>query len=195
MLKKTTLLLFILMGFMFNSYGQETLDSNRIFWSDWYRLEWADFQGEFDFEKEGVAAQSSIGLPYKMKSDGEGEMNVTVNVCFLKNESWSLEEKRNNVLLQHEQLHFDIAEMCRRMIVKAIVETEFTKENHKELLEKTIREIWLVKYREIQDKYDKETNFSRIFREQIKWNKYVQQQLTNLKDYTYTEIEISLINF
>jgi hypothetical protein len=195
MFKKITLLIIIVIGFNCFSFAQESEDSHRIFWSDWYKLEWSDFQAEPDFEKESIAAQSNLGLPYKMVSDGEGVMNVSVNVCFLKDESWSHEEKRNNVLLQHEQLHFDIAELHRRLIVKAIVETEFTKENHKELLDKTIRDIWLVKYREVQDKYDKETNFSRIIREQINWNKYIKQQLINLKEYTYTEVEVSLIQF
>lgn len=182
--------------FLFSKVGiaQDSTETNRIFWSDWYKIEWSDFQGTADHQ-ESIAAQSTIGLPYSFVTDGEGEMTVAVNVCFIKSESWSKEEKRNNVLLQHEQLHFDIAELHRRMIVKSILESSFTKENHKELLDQLIKDIWLVGYREMQDKYDKETNFSRIIREQINWNKFVQQQLLNYKDYDYSELTISLINF
>lgn len=174
--------------------NEEPSEDDRIFWDEWFKLEWSDFKGD-PHTNEGVAAQSSIGLPYNYVSDGEGILNVTVNVCFIKSESWSRSEKRNNVLLQHEQLHFDIAELHRRMIIKELLEAKFDKNNYKEVLEEIINRIWVKKYRVMQDKYDSETNFSRIIREQINWNRFVKQQLTNLEEYTYTELELSLINF
>lgn len=172
----------------------ETEDTDRIYWSDWYRLEWSDFEGD-EKEDEKIAALSSIGLPYGFTSDGEGVLTVNINVCFIRSESWYKRGQENNVLLQHEQLHFDIAEMHRRLIVKELLETNFTKNNYKEKLEEIIDRIWTRDYRNAQDKYDKETAFSRIFKPQINWNKYVSQQLRNLEDYAYTEIELSLINF
>ncbi|NOG57594.1 MAG: hypothetical protein HND54_07665 [Bacteroidetes bacterium] len=172
------------------------LDSSqtRIFWDEWYKLEWSDFQSEESAGK-GVAAQSSIGLPYSFISDGEGTLKMYINVCFIKNESWSKEDKQNNVLLQHEQLHFDIAELFRRMIVRELLNAKMDKDNYKEVAEKIINKYWNVKYRAMQDKYDKETNFSKTIREQINWNKFVKQELINYKDFTFNEIEINLIHF
>lgn len=183
-----------LFSFLLHSQTEEPSDTNKIFWSDWYRLEWSDFQGQPEIGKN-IAAISNIALPYDLVSDGEGLLEVTLNVCFLKDQSWSKVSQQNKVLLQHEQLHFDIAELHRRKLVKAIAESNFTKNNYKSVLEKHIHEIWTIQYREMQDKYDKETNYSRVFKGQIKWNKYVTQQLRNLDEHKYTKIAVSLISF
>jgi len=169
-------------------------DINRIYWSDWYRLEWTDFEAEPQ-DQATVAALSSIGLPYKYVTDGEGELNFSINVCFIKNESWSKEDQRNNLLLQHEQIHFDIAELHRRKIVKEVLEANFTKNNYKEKLAEIIDRIWRKEYKEMQGRYDKETNYSKVIKQQINWNKFVHQQLRNHEDFTFTEVSVSLINF
>lgn len=195
---KTSLFKLLAILFLSSSaaFGQEEGDDdiNRIYWNDWYRLEWTDFMAQPEDEAT-VAALSSIGLPYKYVTDGEGELILSVNVCFIKNESWSKEEQRNNLLLQHEQIHFDIAELHRRKIVKAVLEANFTKNNYKETLADIITKVWRQEYKAMQSKYDKETNYSKVIKEQINWNKFVHQQLRNLEEYTYTEIKVSLINF
>lgn len=169
-------------------------ESNRIYWSDSYNLEWSDFEAQ-PKENTSVAALSSIGLPYSYTADGEGELNVTINVCFIKNESWSKPTERNNLLLQHEQTHFDIAELHRRMIVKAMLEANFTKKNYKEKINEIINKYWRRDYKMMQNRYDKETNFSNVVKEQINWKKYVSQQLSNLRKFNFNEVELSLINF
>ncbi|MBL4706877.1 MAG: hypothetical protein JKY48_00360 [Flavobacteriales bacterium] len=104
-------------------------------------------------------------------------------------------KKKNKVLLQHEQLHFDIAELHRRMIIKALAEEDFNKHNYKDKLDEIINRVWIEGYRKMQDKYDNETNYSRVFKSQITWNKYISQQLRNYEDYRFTDIEVSLISF
>lgn len=178
----------------FSQIPNDTEDINRIYWNDWYRLEWSDFMAEPQ-DRATVAALSSIGLPYRYTTDGEGELNLSINVCFIKNESWSKEDQRNNLLLQHEQIHFDIAELHRRKIVKAVLDANFTKSNYKETLAEIIDRVWKKDYKEMQNKYDKETNYSKVIKEQINWNKFVNQHLRNYEDYTFTEIKVSLINF
>jgi len=187
-----TILFVFCFGMLFAQ--EENDDLNRVYWSDWYRLEWSDFQGKVK-DDQNVAALSNIALPYTYNSDGEGAMTVNIQVCFLKNDSWSKEDQRNNLLLQHEQLHFDIAELHRRMIVKKLLEANFTKNNYKTLLKEIVEQIWFNDYREMQDKYDLETNYSKVIKQQINWNKYVYQQLRNLEEFTFTELEVSLINF
>ncbi|MBD99355.1 MAG: hypothetical protein CMO34_05890 [Verrucomicrobia bacterium] len=186
------LILIFLTPYLFSQEENEIAD--RIYWSDWYRLEWTDFQAQPNSDKK-VAALSNIALPYSYFSDGEGSMTVNIQVCFLRNESWSKPEQHNNLLLQHEQLHFDIAELHRRIIVKRLLEAKFTKKNYKELLKEIVEEVWKKDYREMQDKYDDESNYSKVIKQQINWNKFVQQQMRNYADYTFTEIEVSLINF
>ncbi|MEQ8625263.1 MAG: DUF922 domain-containing protein [Vicingaceae bacterium] len=189
--------LFCILMFSFGFAGiaqEDKISTNRIIWNDWYRLEWTDFEAKAE-EDSKIAALSSIGLPYEYVTDGEGMLTITINVCFFKNESWSKESNQNKVLLQHEQLHFDIAELHRRMIVKELMKAEFTKNNYEQKLDEIVNEYWSNSYRQMQDKYDKETNFSRVFQAQINWNRFVSQQLRNLEEYAFTEIEVSLINF
>ena len=96
-------LLFLFLMIPFLAISQEkTEDADRIYWSDWYRLEWSDFEGEEE-DNDKVAALSSIGLPYGFTSDGEGVLNVNINVCFIRSESWYKRDQEKNVLLQHEQ--------------------------------------------------------------------------------------------
>lgn len=185
----------MIFSFGFLLYGQEEPeDTNRIFWSESVKLTWDDFQAEKD-KSAKIAALSSIGLPYRYITDGEGEISIIVKVCFIKDESWSVEGQQQNLLLQHEQLHFDIAELHRRMIVKEFLETEFTKKNYKEKVEAIIEKYWLQEYRVMQDQYDRETNYSRVVQQQINWNEKVANELSKLQDYTETDLEISLINF
>jgi hypothetical protein len=182
---------------MTESIEQEQVvdESDKIYWNDWYKLEWSDFLGEPPTQDQQIAALSSIGLPYSFQSDGEGVLIVQLNVCFIKSESWSIKDQQNQILLLHEQLHFDIAELHRRKIVKEIMETEFTKKNYEEKLRSIVEKHWIEGYRRIQDLYDKETNYSRYFKGQINWNKAIEKQLKVLEDYTFTELEVSLINF
>jgi hypothetical protein len=196
---KFILSLFLLFFFLANSlFAQDSSrvqeDLNRIYWNDWYRLEWSDFKGEAEAD-QNIAALSSIALPYNMRSDGEGEVVVQVNVCFIKNESWSKPEEQNKVLLQHEQLHFDIAELHRRKVIKALLNASLTKETYKETIQNIMARIWKKQYRDMQDQYDKETNYSQVIKAQIKWNKFVEQELRNYEDYLFTELKLSLINF
>lgn len=188
------MLFFLLVLFGFTDFAQEVhTTSNQILWSDGYRLTWSDFEAKTVGDTK-IAALSSIGLPYKFITDGEGIMKISINVCFFKEESWSKKEEQNKVLLQHEQLHFDIAELHRRMIVKELIRAEFRKDNYEEKLDEIIERHWSESYRQMQDKYDKETNFSRVFQAQINWNRFVSQQLLNLEEFATTEVEVSLIN-
>ncbi len=194
-MKRNAILIGLSILLFFSTSAQEIEDSDRIFWEENYNLKWSDFQSEEAPDGTGVAAESSIALPYRYRSDGEGTLDVFLNVCFVKSQSWSNKEKQNEVLLQHEKLHFDIAELHRRMIVKKLLETKFEKQTYKEQLESIINEIWIKKYPAMQDKYDEETSFSRIIREQVNWNAFVEKQMEAYSDYTAKEVNINLIHF
>lgn len=169
------------------------LEENRIYWSEQVQLSWDDFRGEVE-QDENVAALSSIALPYNLSSDGEGELIVQMRVCFIRDESWSKVDEQNKVLLQHEQIHFDIAELHRRKVIKALQEVEMDKNNYKETIQNIMGRIWKKQYREMQDQYDKETNYSRVFKAQISWNKFLKEELDKYQAYSTDELKLSLIN-
>jgi len=185
----------LLIFFSFGAYTQSPeADTGKICWSDSAEIEWADFQAPPQ-EGKKIAALSSIGLPYNYNSDGEGEMIVSVDVCFIKADSWAIPEQQNNLLLTHERLHFAIAELYRRKIIKEILDAEFTKKNYKQKLDAIVERHWVYDYRDAQNEYDKETNFSRVVKAQIEWNQKIEEELKAHEAYTQKEVKVSLINF
>lgn len=192
---KSILIIALLLSQFLNVNSQELKnDSNRIFWTDSVKLSWSDFQDEAD-EKKSIAALSSIAIPFNFETDGEGEIDIQIRVCFVKDESWSKVENQNELLLKHEQLHFDIAELHRRKIVKALKNANLTKSNYAEKLEAIVSENWSGKYREMQDQYDRETNFSQYIKEQLSWSKKIDALLKEYANHQEKELTLSLINF
>ena len=192
-MKKLILHLFLLFTCAAIAQDNKT-DTNRIFWNEEVKIDWSDFMGEAQ-EDAKVAALSSIGLPYRYLTDGEGTMEVFVEVCFIKDESWSIDDQENDLLLKHEKLHFDIAELHRRKIIKAVKEAEFDKSNYKQKLDEIIEKYWVEAYRKVQDQYDKDTNFSRVVKAQIEWNEKIGKELEALSEFTMTRLEVNLIHF
>ncbi|MFB1021795.1 MAG: hypothetical protein QMC40_03430 [Vicingaceae bacterium] len=175
----TTLLLF---QYSLRAQTNLAVDPDRIFWSDTTEIKWSDFQATNDSAKS-LSAISKIELPYSTSSDREVDMTFTIQTCLVKSESWFKKGKQNNILLLHEQLHFDIAELHRRLIVKSIVEGSFNADTYEKEVDQIIIAIWENSYRKMQDKYDLETNYARIFKPQIYWNKKVADQLESMKEF------------
>lgn len=81
----------------------------------------------------------------------------------------------DSVILSHEQLHFDIAELYARKFRKQLSETQFStdiKAEVKELYQKVLKELYIY-----QNKYDRETNFSRDRKQQQYWNAMIADAL------------------
>lgn len=165
-------------------------DTLGLEWSNDYFLQWSDFQGHEDKDLT-LSALSRIAIPYTYTSDGEVDLTVNLATVFVKSESWYKKGKENHILLAHEQLHFDIAEIHRRMIVKAILNATFSRESYDSELRKIITDLWDNEYRDMQDKYDAETNYARFFRSQIDWNKSVAEKLLELDEYKAKEITVT----
>lgn len=183
-----TLLFTALLFIISSSFAQG--DTLGVEWKKDQFLKWSDYRGVEDKSRK-LSALSRIAIPYTYSSDGEVDFTVNLTTVFIKDESWYKEGEQNKVLLGHEQLHFDIAEIHRRVIVKAIKNAKFTPENYVEKLKEIITSIWDNDYREMQDLYDKETNFARIFKSQINWNKKVAAKLAELEEYNTTEVTIN----
>jgi hypothetical protein len=171
-----------------NAFAQE--DTLSVTWTEGYILSWDDFQGKEDVVLN-LSALSKIAIPYTYSSDGEVDLTVKLSTVFVKGESWYKSGKENNVLLGHEQLHFDIAELHRRLIVKAILDTKFSSENYESELKQLVNKIWDEYYRKMQDQYDAETNYARLFQSQIDWNESVAAKLIELKEFDDTELMVT----
>lgn len=112
-------------------------------------------------------------------------IHVTVTAQCSPNKSWKHRENLGTYLLQHEQGHFDIAELYARKLRKDISEAErspkhssHTKEWFSSVYVHTISKLW-----QCQRKYDRQTKHSKNREMQRKWNKKIAKELAELKDF------------
>lgn len=156
-----------------------------IFWSQ-NCLSWKDFRfvNVDSLEKtKGYWGQKAI-TPYDVKCC-EHTIEIPsfkIFAIFEKNRSYTVDTVSVK-LLEHEQLHFDIAELYARKIRKAIHELQVQKIEDRNKYYAIINKM-LDELDSVEDQYDKETIHGMIVKEQAKWEKNIKQQLEELKNYS-----------
>lgn len=146
-------------------------------WSADRKLKWSDFKGEY-LKTEWAAATTASSISYSFSTyekNGGWYVDFKVGCEFYPNKSWYRPEMVDSVILSHEQLHFDIAELYARKFKKQLSETQFStdiKNEVKELYQKVLKELYIY-----QNKYDRETNFSRDRKQQQYWNAMIADAL------------------
>lgn len=162
----------LLLLLLFNSFLAQAQEV-AIPWSPEIKLSWEDFQGLPD-KNSRIAAVTASGISYKFSSherDGYFEVEYEVDTFFYPEQSWYQPHMCNDLVLSHEQLHFDISELFARKMRKQMAETRFTRNVKKEvraIYQKIIKDLSV-----FQDLYDQETDFSRNREAQLRWNKEI----------------------
>ncbi|NNE76815.1 MAG: DUF922 domain-containing protein, partial [Pricia sp.] len=109
------------------------------------------------------------------EKEGRMYLEFTVGSKFFPNKSWYQPELCDAVILSHEQLHFDISELYARKMRKRLAESQFTQNIKAEV--KAIYKDVLRELNNFQNKYDRETDFSRNLNQQLIWNKMIANAL------------------
>ncbi|WP_396590270.1 DUF922 domain-containing protein [Allomuricauda sp. R78024] len=159
----------------FLGYAQEIEEG--ILWDSGKRLTWSDFRGKIP-PAAVPAATTASGISYKYSANlihHEVELDFEVNAFFYPNESWYKPEICDDLILSHEQLHFDISELFARKMRDKLKRTSFS-DNVKAEIRKIYKEI-LKELEDFQDLYDWETSFSRNAEKQLEWNKRIAKAL------------------
>lgn len=143
-----------------------------IEWKPAEKLSWQDFQGTPDYNSENVAlSNTSINLQYGYDKNS---LEYTVKCRFDKSKSWV--KVKNDEVLAHEQLHFDIAELHARKLARALRNYRFNAatvaDDVNAIYQQTIRE-----HRAMQEAYDRETDHSRRDDKQREWREMVGEML------------------
>jgi hypothetical protein len=152
-------------------YSAANAVENCIDWHERPKLQWSDFQGTVA-EDSPFAAMTYWYLYYRWKGN-----KVLAESCFQTSKSWVREGKESDYLLQHEQLHVDIAQLHIRLFKQKI---EFA--TSADQVKKAFDEV-LKAAKRTQVQYDEETEHSRDKAEQKRWNRLVAKKLENLDDY------------
>ncbi|KKM87994.1 hypothetical protein LCGC14_1263260 [marine sediment metagenome] len=171
-LRYTFLISSVLISVSVCSQEEETIP-----WSSDRKLQWSDFKGSY-FKTEWAAATTATGIGYSFTSTKQGAQQILaieVQCVFLPKKSWYRPEVCNAFILGHEQLHFDIAELYARKFRKRLAAFNFT-DNVKEEVKDIYKKI-LLELRSYQNKYDRETDFSKDFQQQLLWNQNIESAL------------------
>lgn len=153
--------------------------SQLIPWKADTLLQWSDFQGAVD-QSSPYKATTFYTIKNSMKSDATRKISATAKCYFDKNKSWKkTDSDLTPALLQHEQLHFNIAEIYTRKIRQAF--NSYTSSHlHDANTSKDINKIFsdlLNDCARYNAAYDAETNHSINEEKQKEWNKKVMAEL------------------
>lgn len=155
-------------------FGQQ---GEEVLWQHDKRLEWSDFKGK-PSRASNASAVTASGITYSfssMRKNGKIEVDFQVNSYFYPEESWVSSATPDTLILDHEQLHFDITEIFTRKLRLKFAEATYT-DNIKKEVGAIYKQI-LKELRDYQNLYDKETNFSRNYEKQLEWNEKVKMAL------------------
>lgn len=181
MIKLWSTCLIILSAFL-----QTRAASDTITWSS-KRLLPNDFKGKWDtvVHNRSNFATTLWKLTYFYRKDVKNsQLQVIVYAWFDGRRSWIRpSQKSNTALLQHEQGHFDIAEILARSFRKQVAETVFPDRGYAELLQNMFSEL-LSKTYDLQNKYDVETTLGEVPAKQRQWQQYIDTTLQSLAAYT-----------
>ena len=154
-------------------------DEEVIIWDKSKKLSWEDFKGAP--ENNRAAAVTASGLTYQFSTTKKNghivEVDFTVVSYFYPNKSWYRPEVCDEIILGHEQLHFDITEVYARKFTKLLKEKKFTNNVKNEV--KQIYSSINSELNDFQNLYDTETNFSRNREQQLAWELKVKKLLAN----------------
>ncbi|MDT7827564.1 DUF922 domain-containing protein [Pricia sp. S334] len=167
-----TVLVFLFFPLFVSAQKEEAIP-----WSADRKLQWSDFKGSY-FKTEWAAATTATGISYAFtttEENGRQFLEIEVRCEFYPYRSWYRPEVCDANTLGHEQLHFDIAELYARLFRKRLGEASFTSDVKDEV--KAIYKQILKELIAFQNKYDRETDFSKDVRQQRLWNRTIAEEL------------------
>jgi hypothetical protein len=152
-------------------------DSDWIVYTFNRPLQLNDFVGQTD-DLSRAAAVTYSGIQFRtnvVMKDGHLKLLVQIIPYFDKTRSWCRKTGRNAKTLLHEQKHFDITALKACDLLHAIRRYTFTDNYEKELeqLHRQNEKEW----DQLEREYDTQTNHGLSTAVQLKWNKWIQEEL------------------
>jgi hypothetical protein len=150
----------------------------KVYWRKNRPLTWEDFVSNPD-DSSPHDASICWKISFSLNVSFKGwKINVQpLFECYIDRfESWIRSTQESDHLLQHEQLHLDIAELFTRRMRKKCSRIKSSVFRRWIKCEKVYYS-FLNECTEMQVKYDMETNHSENKKEQVKWAKYLKKEL------------------
>jgi len=185
-------LLFFILPIIIFGFSQQQNNDDIVVWAKERKLTWNDFQGTIPYRGFGTAVSScSIYTIYNLRNDYT--LKIGSYSYLRKSKSWKREEAvSNDYGLNHEQRHFDIAEIHSRIFKKKLVNYNYKSINESNVyFDKLLKKVDYFLER-MNEQYDYETNHSQIRSAQLRWDKKIDSMLVSLDAYSKQEFIIDL---
>ena len=173
---------------VYSSFHKIKDTDSKIVWNQHQKLKWSDFQALPDtLSTYRAMTYVQVGLKYE---EYQNYIAFDIPTYFYKNLSWTKSNK-NDLLLRHEQLHFDMAELMARKIRKAFEEFEINNPNSiYEDLKQIYKKYYGTELDSYNAQYDKQTDHGTIESKQIEWELKIRNELNSLKMFSEVRIEM-----
>lgn len=154
--------------------------SDSLFYHTNRKLRWSDFKGRPPVRNTQSGAVSYTSFAYEGNSLHKKDtlqINLTLQVFFVKSASWAKSFIMDGSSLAHEQLHFDITWLVGLRFQQKIKTMPLTIEDYDSIIQYQ----YLESFREmnrLQDAYDRETNHGQSPVAQLKWQRIIAEAIT-----------------
>ncbi|TSJ44134.1 DUF922 domain-containing protein [Mucilaginibacter corticis] len=157
-------------------YCTNTVKAQDIPWIKDKPLKWKDFAGTPDNGPHDATTHSYLRYTfYHHLQDTVHQLSFKVECLFSTQRSWVRPGHEGENLLKHEQLHFDITELFARKLMAAFNAATYTA-NYREEIQAIFQRINNDR-RDMQTKYDTQSNHSHDKGLQAVWEQYVHNKL------------------
>lgn len=157
--------------------------AQKIVWTENRKLTWSDFKSSISNQKDkDIVAYTNCGIKYTVLKTKTGNLKIIVQAIFDSDKSWKNSELINMKILNHEQRHFDIAEIFARKIKQETLKKIKTKQDFDIYFNGIYKRIY-AEYLEFQKEYDEATKRGVNSDKQKVYDLKINQLLGSLKAY------------
>lgn len=158
--------------------------SQKIVWKEGVKLNWSLFKSKENMMKNDttVVSYSSCGLRYTAAKDKAKNLKILIEATFNPSNSWKHPEKTKGLQINHEQSHFDIAEIYARKLRKEFRENVKTEKDY-QLKFKLIYQLLYGEFLDYENYYDKITKRGTNAEKQKELEAEIKPQIKKLEPY------------
>ena len=160
----------------------------KINWFATRKLTYSDFKNKIEPDKSSFrhenaahlkrAASSTIGWNYEITSSTTNDnIDLKIYAFFDPTKSWMKNEYKNEYVLNHEQKHFDIAEIYKRKLQQRIKKEIKGKKDFERKFDQLYHQVY-TEYCDFQKKYDSETLHGTIVEKQKEFDVLITDMLS-----------------
>lgn len=166
----------------YNFFGQnnyfEYNDNVLVRYQNGDILEWIHFRGKVDTNTV-YGAMSTMGIGYYIE-EYDSLVAINIGAYFNSDSSWVRSETTTGLI--HENYHFKITEITKRLMMKELSEIQIKYNSLNDLLEDRLLNYSV--YHDIEQRfYDRETNYGLDSLKQKEFQIKIDSQLEELNDY------------